>query len=795
MTKLKNGLTGIGTTLLISFAIMIFQLLPVSAVENDVDAYLKYVNPTVKGPYPDGINLSVPDELADKKTAALGLVDVTKGPFNADSTGKTDCTAALQAAINFARDHQMICFFPPGTYRVSDTLLCIELLYKRSNGRVFGAPLWPCMLVGSRAGKERPKIVLAPNSPGFGNTDKPKYVVNFWARGYANPTTVDKVRDGRSPEQEQPNISMNQMFVNLDITIGAGNAGAVGIRHQAAEGSAIEDCTIDATHGLTGIEGGIGSGGSSAGVTIIGGKIGLDYGSSQPTPVITGFTLIGQTGSAIRYSGRQTLVAVGVKIVADKCTGPVIAASGGEGKLFLQGKDAPQHGQVSLIDSEIIFNNAVTTGGKERVAITSNRNFYLNNVYVRCANKVFVSTDGSKSVPGNPSGWMHVREYVYAQKPAKVKIGPNFLNYQYPIYINGEICNNFVADIAKDENPPADLQSRHLWQQNFPDRESPGAVNVKSKPYLAAGDGIADDTEALQRAINENEIVFLPKGYYRLTKTLELKSKTKLIGVGQHLSMLVARSDGMFADAAKPAPLLRTADDANADTVLAFCGLFASGNVPGVQALHWRSGGKSVFRAVEICEQPINGWIPRKKGEAKVAADRSCPLVLITGHGGGNWYNFRAESAYSQTLSYRHILISDTAGPLNFYQNSPQHVTGGEYAIELLRSKYISFFGTKYEGHRTMLFVRDSDHIRHFGHGGLGKTVNGNSLFIFENTPNFMAVSLVESPAGNAPSAKPESGKTDSAEGIMLLDRNSSNKETVTAALERPALYKRGNPL
>jgi hypothetical protein len=68
------------------------------------------------------------------------------------------------------------------------------------------------------------------------------------------------VTDGLGPEVEQPNISMNQMLVNLDIVVGEGNPGAIALRHLGAEGSAIEDCTIDATGGLAGILGGIGSG-------------------------------------------------------------------------------------------------------------------------------------------------------------------------------------------------------------------------------------------------------------------------------------------------------------------------------------------------------------------------------------------------------------------------------------------------------------------------------------------------------------------------------------------------------
>jgi len=275
---------------------------------------IPYVHPTVLEPFPDGVGLAMPQELGDQRTATLGLVDVTKAPFNADATGKSDSTKALQRAIEFARDRQMVCFFPPGTYRVSDTLSCIQQRYRRSNGKVLGGHLFPCLLVGSRAGQSRPQIVLAPRSAGFGDAAKPKFVLHFWARGYKNPTKPE-LGDAVDPEHEQPNISMNQMLVNLDVVIGEGNAGAIAVRHQAAEGSAIEDCAIDATHGLAGIQGGIGSGGGSAGVTVVGGRVGLDFtgyfSGTQPTPTITGFTLIGQTEAAIRSTSRQTLVAAG----------------------------------------------------------------------------------------------------------------------------------------------------------------------------------------------------------------------------------------------------------------------------------------------------------------------------------------------------------------------------------------------------------------------------------------------------------------------------------------------------
>lgn len=744
------------------------------------EATLRYVHPTVTAPFPDLLDLAVPAELEDRRTAEMGLVDVTRGPFHADPTGARDATAALQAAINFARDHQMACFFPAGVYRVSDTLSCIQGLYRRSNGRVLGGHLFPCMLVGSRAGKERPKILLAPRSPGFDDPARPKCLLYFWARGYLNATTAGRVGDGLPPDQEQPNISMNQMLVNLDLAIGEGNPGAIGIRHQAAEGSAIEECTIDATHGLIGIQGGIGSGGGSTGVTVIGGRIGLNFtgylSGTQPTPTITGFTLVGQTQTAIRSTSRQTLVAAGLRIVAGPGAGPLIDCTCPPGQ--------PNNGQLTLVDGEIRFPPGVAPGA----AIRTNRSLYLHNVYVQGAAQV---VEGA--LTGRPEGWVRVREFAWGQPPSTLRSGGAALEYRCPVVVDGARRDSLPPSLEAGAQPPADLQSRHLPPAGFPSWESPGAINVKAPPLLAKGDGKADDTEALQRAIGRGEIVFLPRGIYRITRPLELGPDTKLVGVGQTMSYLVATGDGAFGDAEHPQPLLRTADQADASTVVAFLGLFAPWDVPGVQALHWRSGGNSVFRAVEIDEQPLNGFGPRRRG-APAPALRGTPLVLITGHGGGKWYNFRAESAFNQAPGYRHLLVDGAEGPLSFYQISPQHVEGGECAVELSHARSVSFFGSKYEGSPPMLWIHDCDRIRLFGHGGNGKPLPDGVLIRVERTPDYLFANLVEGPTRIVPTVpgKPAGDSTDPRLWRFLTDQPAAGPQLRLEPLERPVLVKRG---
>ena len=59
--------------------------------------------------------------------------------------------------------------------------------------------------------------------------------------------------------------------------------------------------------------GGAGSGGSHIKVTVIGGKAGVTLGEAQPSPAVSGLTLINQSVSAVVYEtpGRQVHVVFG----------------------------------------------------------------------------------------------------------------------------------------------------------------------------------------------------------------------------------------------------------------------------------------------------------------------------------------------------------------------------------------------------------------------------------------------------------------------------------------------------
>src|SRR6056297_3047424 len=64
-----------------------------------------------------------------------GILDVTKAPYFADPSGQADSTAAIQKAVNDARDTWRACYFPSGTYLISDTISCEQTVEKLDRPR------------------------------------------------------------------------------------------------------------------------------------------------------------------------------------------------------------------------------------------------------------------------------------------------------------------------------------------------------------------------------------------------------------------------------------------------------------------------------------------------------------------------------------------------------------------------------------------------------------------------------------------------------------------------------------
>ncbi len=79
---------------------------------------------------------------------------------------------------------------------------------------------------------------------------------------------------------------------------------------------------------------------------------------------------------------------------------------------------------------------------------------------------------------------------------------------------------------------------RITWQAGIPGgipARSAIFANVTQSPYNAQADGVADDTSAIQNALNAcpaDQVVYMPAGTYKITQTIHLKSNVTLRGAG-----------------------------------------------------------------------------------------------------------------------------------------------------------------------------------------------------------------------------------------------------------------------
>lgn len=110
--------------------------------------------------------------------------------------------------------------------------------------------------------------------------------------------------------------------------------------------------------------------------------------------------------------------------------------------------------------------------------------------------------------------------------------------------------NTFSGNIDNTANKFTFNSKEKAFILHFPDKnknlyENYSPYNVKELGCV--GDGITDDTDALQNIINnyQGELIFLPKGKYLITKTLILPNSTHIEGCGED-SVIIP--DNSFTD-------------------------------------------------------------------------------------------------------------------------------------------------------------------------------------------------------------------------------------------------------
>jgi hypothetical protein len=164
----------------------------------------------------------------------------------------------------------------------------------------------------------------------------------------------------------------------------------------------------------------------------------------------------------------------------------------------------------------------------------------------------------------------------------------------------------------------------------------------------------------------------------------------------------------------------------------------------------------------------------------------------VCGHGGGKWYNFELGKGLADP-GYRQILVEGTSEPLSFYHCCPEGAHS-EANMEIRNAQNVSLYGVKGEGNTYILWIRDCDHIGVFGYGGNASAREGDTLFRIEDTPNFVMANIVDHPMPRGSKAIRGAIGTDPEKYYMIIERTPDAKIVKTTPLDRPVLYRRGNP-
>lgn len=241
------------------------------------------------------------------------IIDVTKAPYYADNTGKTDCTRALRAAIDDSlrgyidgiekvrkellelhetyggnvyvgeeagryvdgeiyitlpkeRPPVKSLFFPNGTYLVSDTVTyTFDNLYTHQLKDYFCELCRYIQIFGES--KDRTVIRLADRSPGFEKGSR-KPVISF--------------NKAHKEDTETTNCAQMNTLEDITIDCGEGNEGAVGVLYASSNCGRIENVTIRGGSGFCGLDFDYGSEACIRNVTIEGFDYGMHTGHTSP---------------------------------------------------------------------------------------------------------------------------------------------------------------------------------------------------------------------------------------------------------------------------------------------------------------------------------------------------------------------------------------------------------------------------------------------------------------------------------------------------------------------------------
>ncbi len=571
---------------------------------------------------------SVYTQRPDDKAA----VYLTKDEFDVHADGVDDDSAALQAAIDRVQETtvQGIVFVPEGRYRVNRTIF-----------------VWPGVrLIGY--GAHRPVLVLAPNTPGF--QTGVGYIVFFTggrpvndaarassARGRrgAGAPLPGTVPAGVNVIDANPGTFYSAMS-NIDFEIGDGNPAAVGIRFHVAQHCFLSHMDFHIGSGLAALND---IGNEAEDLHFFGGQYGII--TQKPSPGWQ-FTLLdssfeGQREAAIREHE------AGLTLVRDRFSNvPSVVAI-----------DAGYAEELWIEDTrfERISGPAIVISNEENERTEIN----LKDIICRNVPTLAEFRKSGKIFAGRPGSY-RVREFSHGLQVAiggKAEIGTVFQSEP-------------LAELPELPQPAiGPLPDRARW------------LNLRT--LGAKGDGVTDDTAAIEAAIAKYPVLYVPSGRYLVSRTIALRPDTVLIGLHPSTTQFdLADHTPGFDGPGGPVALLTT--PSGGSNIVTGIGLYTGGVNSRAAAAMWRAGKSSWMDDVRFLGghgtnapngSRINPYNSNHTGDqnSEYRWDGQYPSLWVLDGGGGTFADIWTPNTFAQAGLY----VSNTATEGHVYELSSEH--------------------------------------------------------------------------------------------------------------------------
>jgi len=364
------------------------------------------------------------------------------------------------------------------------------------------------------------------------------------SRPPAPPTVLSQISATVQPGGEHTDNFYHEVS-HLNVEVG-NNPGTFGFHWAVAQATAIRDVYINATGSKGGLFCENGGGGFLGDIVVEGGETGLSIGGQQWT--LRNITISDSTTACMDLIWNWAFAVIAPTF--RRC--PVgVSFQGGA--------------VTSVVLTDATFEDVGTGVATDWPGTV--RGVVLERV---TATRTPVIAPG---LPGSAVGTATVRAWRQGHRYAGSKPSPDF---------NGQgDVTPWRADVPLPNRPR-------------PTFDSAGAPFNAVTDGGCKGDGVADDTACLQRALNSSSaLVFLPAGTYRLTDTVAVRPGTAL--VGEALSTLaVDGSAAPFRDASSPVPAIRVLP--GAPVTLADLTITVMSDAPGAQLIEWAAGnGSAVY--------------------------------------------------------------------------------------------------------------------------------------------------------------------------------------------------------